>query len=230
MDELWLVLVFFYLGATLFGRAMKKRAGQSDDADAAEDAKLERQRAEREARRQAARRAARSRPQVSGPAPPEGADLGTRGTQGEARSLEALFRGLGIEIELPEGEPLARQPGAPRRPPLPEPDDPEEARSLEGRSVEGEALDVEPGREERAVVVADAAAEAVVRRRIEAAEARSHALTAADHAEFHRRITAAAPAARRPASVSLSELRRAVVWRELLGPPLALRDPEGPMA
>lgn len=228
MDELWLILVFFYLGATLFGRAMKKARGQTDGAAAAEDAKLEQQRAEREARRQAARRAARSRPQVIVSTPPEGADRGTGGTQGEARTLEALFRGMGIEIELPESEPVARRRGPAPRPPLPEPEDPEEARSLEGQSVEGEALDVEPGRVARSVVVADAGAEAVVRRRIEAAEARSHALGAADHAEFHRRITASPTAEKRRAAISLSELRQAMVWREVLGPPLALRDPEVP--
>ena len=224
MDELWLILVFFYLGATLFGRAMKKARGQTDDAAAAEDAKLDRQRAEREARRQAAR----TRPQVIVSAPPEGAEPGTRGTQAEARTLEALFRGLGIEIERPEGETVARRRVPSGRPPLPEPEDPEEARSLEGQSIEGEGLDVEFRRGKRTVVVADAAAEAVVRRRIEAAEARSHALSAADHAEFHRRITATPAAEARRTAIPLSEVRRAMVWREVLGPPLALRDPEGP--
>ena len=224
MDELWLILVFFYLGATLFGRAMKKARGQAEDA--AEDAKLEQQRADRAARREAARRAARTRPPVivSAPPPPEGTDPGTRGTQGEARALEALFRGMGIEIELPGGEPMGQRRFPPPRPPLPAPEDPEEARSLEGQSVEGEALDVEPGRAARTIVVADAAAEEVVRRRIEAAEARSHALGAADHAEFHRRVTAAPRAAKAHAAISLADLRRAVVWREVLGPPLALRD------
>ncbi|MGH7585717.1 MAG: hypothetical protein ACREMH_05670 [Gemmatimonadales bacterium] len=224
MDELWLILVFFYLGATLFGRAMKKARGRTDDAAAAYDARLEEQRAEREARRQAAR----TRPQVIVSAPPGAADLGTRGTQGEARTLEALFRGMGIEVELPEGEPAAHRRAPLPRPPLPEPEDPEEARSLEGQSVEGEGLDVEPKRAERAVVVADAGAEALVRQRIEAAEARSHGLSAADHAEFHRRIAAASPTEQRRVAIPLSEVRRAMVWREVLGPPLGLRDPEGP--
>ena len=228
MDELWLILVFFYLGATLFGRAMKKARGRAGEDDAAEDAKLGQQRAEREARREAARRAARARARAGLPSPPQGADVGTRGTQGEARALEALFRGLGIEIQLPDGETAGARAGSPARPPLPEPADPEEARSLEGQSLEGVGLDVVPGRMARAVVVADAAAEAVVRQRIAAAEARSGALTAADHAEFHRRITAAQPKVAERAAVPLSQIRRAVVWAEVLGPPLALRERELP--
>jgi hypothetical protein len=75
----------------------------------------------------------------------------------------------------------------------------------------------------------DEGAEALVRRRIEAAEARSHGLTRADHERFDRMVRTEPPiavadhtAARRPRG----SLRDALIWKEILGPPLGLRRPE----
>lgn len=75
----------------------------------------------------------------------------------------------------------------------------------------------------REIASYDDTAAAVVANRIKEAAARDGALTAADHARFDRQIRLAAPAVvvdtrRRDA------LRRAVVWSEILGTPVALRD------
>ncbi len=71
----------------------------------------------------------------------------------------------------------------------------------------------------------DSGAEALVQRRIQAAAARNRALTDADHAEFDLRVKreAVKPPALRTL-VARDRLRNAMVWREILGPPLALRD------
>jgi hypothetical protein len=110
------------------------------------------------------------------------------------------------------------------------------AEELEGESVEElEVLEVEPevqSLEEpvleraRARVDQDEQAEAIVRRRLQAAEARNRALSPADHRAFDRSIRAgqavpSAAAARRRRQPSL---RDAIVWREVLGPPVALRS------
>ena len=85
------------------------------------------------------------------------------------------------------------------------------------------SLEAPPARVERAESSYDDRAEAASRARIEAARARDRALTDADHAAFDRRVRAGGAAAnrkprRRPG------LRDAIVWREILGPPVSLRD------
>ncbi|MES2123189.1 MAG: hypothetical protein V4503_00735 [Gemmatimonadota bacterium] len=69
----------------------------------------------------------------------------------------------------------------------------------------------------------DDGAEALVQRRIDAAEARNVAWQPSDHkrfdAEIRKRATPVVP--RKAASTSL---RQAMIWREVLSPPLALRD------
>lgn len=76
-------------------------------------------------------------------------------------------------------------------------------------------------------VALGADAEELVQRRIAWAEAQGRALGLADHGKFDARIRApgaavAAPAAAAP-SDRLRRLRQAMVWREVLGPPVALR-------
>lgn len=75
----------------------------------------------------------------------------------------------------------------------------------------------------RKMVNFDDGAAAVVAGRIREAAARNHALTAADHARFDRKIRAVAPVVvvdtrKRDA------LRKAVVWSEILGTPKGLQD------
>jgi hypothetical protein len=73
----------------------------------------------------------------------------------------------------------------------------------------------------------DDEAEAIVQRRIRSAEERDHALSKIDHQAFDSRIRAAADATR-VARPRLESLRKAMIWREILGPPVALRNPSDP--
>ncbi|HSE28235.1 MAG TPA: hypothetical protein VLA95_08390 [Gemmatimonadales bacterium] len=195
MEGLGIVLVVAYLVFSFISEAVKRQRG---------DPREEERRRARAAARARAERLARA----GAPPPERGADLGTSPTQVEARRLEELLRSLGGLME-----------------------EPEEAYSLEGRTVEAESGDAVPLRAERVEASADDAADAVVQRRIAAAEARSGALGPADHEAFHLRLARqeTARAAERPvrqpgpARRTRAELRRAVVWREILGPPVSLR-------
>lgn len=102
----------------------------------------------------------------------------------------------------------------------------EEVEEREVLEVEPEVLSLEVAERitSREVVDQDDQAEALVRRRIEAAQSRDRALSVADHKAFDRTIRSA-PAqspvplvGRRPASI-----RDAMVWREILGPPKGLQ-------
>ena len=71
----------------------------------------------------------------------------------------------------------------------------------------------------------DDSAEEVARPRIAAADARSGELTKVDHMKFDERIRqqpADHTAVRR---YTPAQLRDAIVWREILGPPVSERDP-----
>lgn len=127
--------------------------------------------------------------------------------------------------EVTDRGPMGRR--GPRR--LEDAEDVEVRTSLEdGGSLEVEesleVLDETRLRPPRKVVDSDDAAAAVVRRRIEAAEARNRPLNEADHQAFHKRLAAGdgprAPVTRH----SSARLREALVWREILGPPKALED------
>jgi hypothetical protein len=87
------------------------------------------------------------------------------------------------------------------------------------------SLEAEVRRAPRAEYDQDSGAEALVRRRIAAAEARSGALTKADHKAFDTQIRqepADHTAVRR---YTPAQLRDAIVWREILGPPVSEREP-----
>lgn len=86
-------------------------------------------------------------------------------------------------------------------------------------SLESGSLEVAP-----IAVDLDEGAEAVVQRRIAAAEARNLGRTEADHRRFDASVRAAAPAAAPPPEAErLRRLRRAMIWREVLSPPVSLR-------
>lgn len=222
MEGLGVFLVVIYLIVSFFGRAVK--AGRTRPGGGS----LERA---REAARERARAAARERAERlarAGAARRPAADHGGSPTQVEGRALEELLRGLGDVLGMPE-DPV------PARVPWPGADaEQEEAYSLEGESLEGAERGAPVPRPERPAVSADQDIEALVLRRVAAAEARSGALGPKDHEAFHQKLarreeSVAQPAAPAPAPrYSASELRRAVVWREILGPPVALRsnDPD----
>ena len=139
-------------------------------------------------------------------------------TQREGQRLEELLRTLGRTLDQAAG-PMGRAPD--RR--LPPAEDVEEGQSLE-TMPRVRSLETEPQRPERVRVDHDDDAEQLVARRIAAAEARSGPRTRADHQAFDQRIRrepADKTAARR---LTRRQLRDAVVWREILGPPVSLRD------
>lgn len=129
------------------------------------------------------------------------------------REIERL---LGVEVESERG-PLGRSSGRP----LPEAEEVEELESLE---VEPEVVsleDVPVARSERAVRDQDEEVLPILRQRLAAAEARTRGRSLVDHRRFDERIRRPAPmpAPKRPRPA----LRQAVIWREVLGPPVALR-------
>lgn len=130
-----------------------------------------------------------------------------------------LGRLLGIEVPGSAG-PMGR----PARVPLPEAEDVEDGETLEEEPVVV-SLEEFSGYGERELVDQDAAAPAIVARRIREAAARNQALSGADHAAFDRRIRTERPVtevARR-----WTGLQNAIVWREVLGAPVAYRYLEG---
>jgi hypothetical protein len=142
-------------------------------------------------------------------------------TQTEAVRLEELLRGLGQLAGLPDEEgPLGRR----SQTRLPEAEEAEERESLE---VDREPVSLEapePSRT-RVEVDQDEGAEALVQRRIQAAMARNRPLSVADHKEFDQKLrVTAAKAATVKLAPSIRRLRNAIIWREVLGPPLGLRD------
>jgi len=144
-------------------------------------------------------------------------------TQREGSRLEQLLRQLERNLE----QAGAGQELPPLRlptPPLPDDEDVEDRESLEEpeRVV---SLETEVRRPARVRYNQDSDAEQLVRRRIAAGEARSGALTKADHKTFDTRIRqepADHTAVRR---YTPAQLRDAIVWREILGPPVSERDP-----
>ncbi len=143
-------------------------------------------------------------------------------TQREGGRLERFLRELERNLEQAGGE----QGRPPARLPVPQPPDDEDVEDRESLEVPERvvSLETEVKRPARAKYDQDSGAEALVRRRIAAAEARSGALTKADHTAFDARIRpepADHTAVRR---YTQAQLRDAIVWREILGPPVSERD------
>ena len=142
-------------------------------------------------------------------------------TQREGSRLEQLLRQLERNLEQAgagQGLPPLRLPV----PPLPDDEDVEDRESLEApeRVV---SLETEVKRPPRVEYSQDSSAEELVRRRIASGQARSGALTKADHKIFDTRIRqepADHTAVRR---YTTAQLRHAIVWREILGPPVSER-------
>ena len=145
------------------------------------------------------------------------------------RLLRELERSLENVAERPSGGgsplPSPRHTSAARlpAPPPAEGEDVEERDSLE-EAEQVVSLETEVSRRDRPVYDQDTEAEAIVQRRIESARARDRALGKADHKAFDARVrqeVADHTAVRR---YTPEQLRDAVVWREILGPPVSERD------
>jgi hypothetical protein len=167
------------------------------------------------------------------PPTPQPAPAGTSDpTQQEGSRLERLLRELERSLEQvaekPSGGgshvPVPRRTGPARHPvpPAAEEEDVEVRDSLE-EPEQVVSLETDVPRRERAEYDQDTEVEAIVQRRIEAARARDRALGKADHKAFDVRIrqeVADHTAVRR---YTPAQLRDAVVWREILGPPVSER-------
>jgi hypothetical protein len=159
------------------------------------------------------------RPRPMPPPPGGGGDP----TQREGSQLAMLFREL--ERRLDEASPRRGPLGRPATIALPPAEEVEERGSLE---VEPEVVSLEgaANRPARVRVDRDDEIELVEAARIAAAEARSGALTAKDHATFDARLKQQPADATAVRPSSPERLREAIVWREILGPPVSLRDQE----
>ncbi len=156
----------------------------------------------------------RSRPRGSLPPSGPATSRGSDATQVEGMRLQDLLRELGKTLDTAAGAQHS-----PRKTPG----------SLE-TTPQVRSLEEDVRRPQRAPVDSDDEAEAIVAKRIAAAESNLRPLGAADHLAFEARIhqqpaDATATASRLP---SMRRLREAVVWREILGPPVSLRDSDRP--
>jgi hypothetical protein len=172
------------------------------------------------------------RPRTTQPPSTLPSSTGQDATQLEGMRLQDLLRELGKTLEdaagSPRQPPTARKPPTGKRPPIsarrPAPlVASEEGGSLETAS-EVRSLEGEVRRPQRAEVDSDDEAEAIVAKRIAAAEANLRPLSAADHRAFDDRIRKEPADATATQLSSMRRLRDAVVWREILGPPVSLRD------
>jgi hypothetical protein len=174
----------------------------------------------------------KQRPRTTQPSSPLPSSTGQDATQLEGMRLQDLLRELGKTLEDAAGaqRPASppRKPPAATRPPISAKRPAPIAASEEGGSLEitSEVRSLEEGvrRPQRAEVDSDDEAEAIAAKRIAAAEANLRPLSAADHKAFDARIRRQPADATATQTPSLRRLRDAVVWREILGPPVSLRD------
>lgn len=148
-------------------------------------------------------------------------------TQREGSQLEQLLRELGRTLDQAgqQGKrPTIRTVSPARGPTAGKP-------ATEGESLvssEGQSLELESVRGDRAVEDLDDEAERVVEQRRAAAEANLRPLSDADHQAFDQRILRPEAADKTAArTYTAKQLREAVVWREILGPPVSLRGEWG---
>ncbi len=139
-------------------------------------------------------------------------------TQQEGSRLERVLR---------EFERALDQAGSPERPAglPPREDEEEEWEERESLEVEPEivSLETEVRRESRPLVDQDDHAERIELHRIAAAATRDQARSKADHAKFDQRIRQEVADKTAAGRYTIEQLRDAVVWREILGPPVSLR-------
>lgn len=151
------------------------------------------------------------------PRQPSVRDLQPDATQREGSRLEQVLRELERSLEQ------AGSTSRPVRLPPPEAEEFEERESLESEP-EVVSLEREVRRASRKEFTQDEDAEALVARRITAASVRDSARTKADHVKFDAQIRQEPADHTATRGHTTEELRRAVVWREILGPPASMRD------
>jgi len=138
-------------------------------------------------------------------------------TQQEGSRLELVLRQVQRALEEAAEQPRIPAPSRPRY------EEPEEGRSLE---VEPEVTSLEGpvSRMGRRLVDQDDEAEQIVAGRLKAAAARDAASSPVDHSAFDERIRQQPADHTATRGYSPKQLRDAMIWREILGPPVSLRD------
>ena len=137
-------------------------------------------------------------------------------TQREGSRLEQVLREF--QRALDQAGPTGRRASFP----LPEAEEVEEGESLE-TEPEVVSLERDIRRAPRREFTQDEGAEQLVARRITAASARDSTHTKAEHVKFDSQIRQEPADHTATRGHTPQELRRAVVWREILGPPVSLR-------
>lgn len=150
----------------------------------------------------------------AGPAQPAPKDA----TQREGRRLELVLRQFERALE-------AGQTGRPARAPLPRAAKAEDRESLEMEPEVG-SLETEVRREGRREVDQDDEAEQIAARRITAAAVRDEPRSKKDQVVPDKRIRQEPADKTAVARYTTQQLRHAVVWREILGPPVSLSRSE----
>jgi hypothetical protein len=141
---------------------------------------------------------------------------GRDATQQEGSRLEQMLREFQRALE---------EAGSPGRP-APAPTELEEEEERESLEIEPEvvSLETEVSRTERLNISQDDEVEQLVARRISAAASRDQATTRRDHLEFDKRIRQEPADKTATRAYTAQQLRDAMVWREILGPPVGLRE------
>lgn len=160
-------------------------------------------------------RAPRREPVETGQSPPDA-------TQSEGSRLERILRQVERAMEEAEAGPTRPEPQPPQRyeQVLYDDEDVEERQSLE---TEPEVVSLEEvvHRPRRPDYTQDEGAQQLVEKRISAAALRDTARTKADHIEFDRQIRKEPAEHTGTGSYTTKQLRDAIVWREILGPPVS---------
>ena len=145
-------------------------------------------------------------------------------TQSEGSRLERILRQVERAMEEAEEGPPSPAPQLPQRyeQVLYDDEDVEERQSLE---TEPEVVSLEEvvHRPRRQEYTQDEGAERLVEKRISAAALRDTARTRADHIEFDREIRKEPAEHTGTGGYTTKQLREAIVWREILGPPVSER-------
>ena len=218
------VIIFAVVYAIVSIMAKAKQASQkgAGDGSASDPEQLAKQQRRQQQRLQQRQQQQRQPPrQVRPPQPAQSRPASN--TQSEGARLEDLLRVLteAAGVPTPEG-PRGRRAAEP----LPSEEEVEERESLETEE-QIHNLETDARRPVRVEVDFDDEAEAIVQRRIQAAQVRDRSLNKADHKAFDSKIRAV-PDNTRVVNPKLASLRQAIVWREILGPPISLRKPSDP--
>jgi hypothetical protein len=145
-------------------------------------------------------------------------------TQREGSQLEQLLRELGRTLDQAgqQGKKRTVRTLPPTRAQLP--GQPAKRAEPLVPASEGQSLELDASEHDRAVEDLDDEAERVVEQRRAAAEANLRPLSEADHRVFDERIREEPAAKTATRAYTLKQLREAIIWREVLGPPVSLRE------